>query len=168
MPEVAADELTLGRHREIEQGRGAPPSEQERAAHARFQANPVVVWVARQFEEHREELRAASELSWRVSKLPPSQQRRYEKVKVRDAPRYLRLVPATRGPAVDAAQPREHAAPAVRPRERRARRASTSSRGSSDDPPDPPPALARIRGVSAASTRLVVHLERRRAATRLA
>lgn len=49
-------------------------------------------------------------------------------------------------PAVVHAPPRrENAAPAMRPRERRARRSSTSSRGSPDDPsPEPEPPLEVI------------------------
>jgi hypothetical protein len=59
----------------------------------------------------------------------------------------------------------------ARPRERRARRASTSSRASPDDdhlPPASDPPLETWHGFEAASARLVVHLERRRAAMRLA
>jgi hypothetical protein len=40
----------------------------------------------------RREVKAAKELQRRVNKLPPSQQRRYENVKVRDAPFILQLL----------------------------------------------------------------------------
>jgi hypothetical protein len=57
---------------------------------------------------------------------------------------------------------------ASRPRERRARTRSTApTRGDPDPEPEPPP-VGRLRGFTAASVRMVQHLERRRAAMRLA
>jgi hypothetical protein len=53
-----------------------------------------------------------------------------------------------------------------RPQARRTRRLVASRDGPSRSSDDPP--LARLRGFAAASARMVVHLERRRAAMRLA
>ena len=135
-PEVAAEPggLTLDRALEIKQGRGAPPSEQERVELDGLQASPFFAALVRQFEEQREKLRAMAELQKRVRRLPPSQQRRYGKVKVRDAPVMLRLVART--PTVHAPERRENVA---RPRRRRASARRTSP---SRDPDDPEPGRA--------------------------
>jgi hypothetical protein len=133
---VAPGGLKVGRAREIEKGQGAPPTEQEQAELARFSA----WWKAKvapqlTLELDLKNLKAASELQRRVSKLPPSQQRRYEKVRVREAPLYLRLLRPRTG-TVHAPPRRQNTA---RPRERRGRRASTSSRASPGGlDPEPP------------------------------
>jgi hypothetical protein len=123
---------------------------------------PVFAELARQFEENREGLRAMAELRRHVNELPASQQRRFGKVKVRDAPRYLGLF--ARQARVRRPERREPVAPEARPRERRATtRRSGSSRASPDSDLPPPPVEDVWRSVVAASARMVQHAERRRA-----
>jgi hypothetical protein len=141
--EVAAAEcspLTLGRMRAIE--RGAPASPEEREQHPEAYklleliVAPAVAEFCRQLEAiGPDALAAASEVQRRWPELTPSQRRRFEKVKIRHAPRILRLLP--RQAAIHVPERRENVT--ARPREHRSRsRTRSTARGDPDPEPEPP------------------------------
>ena len=140
-------QLTLDRAREIEEGRGEPPAEREKAELVEMHKvlEPIAAEWCRQVKkiDPTDQLAAAGELVRRWSDLSPSQRRRFGKARIRHAPRILRLLP--RRAVIHVPQPRENRS--SRPRERRAqRRTARTSRGDPDlDEPDLAPTGRRAK-----------------------
>ena len=150
-------ELTLDRAGEISQGRGAPPTEQELAEYRKHEA--LIAAVLRKLaaplqmtEQKRSQFRQGMAI---YRGLSPEEQKRWGNQTPIELFVHVRSTCGTERPA-----------PTGRPRGRA--RGVVASRDRPSEPPDEPPPLALIRGFTAASARLIVHLERRSAAMRLA
>jgi hypothetical protein len=152
--DLAAAELTLNRVIEIEQGRGAPPTEQELAAYEKHKAAmaPVLRKLAascRMSERKRSQIRRGMEI---YNGLGAAKQKRWQHRTPIELFVHTRLTGEGRRPL----------RAGRRAGGRRARRVVASRDGPSE-PSDEPPPVAALRGFMAASVRMLQHCERRRA-----